>query len=264
MRADALAGETVTTDGEGDGATADDLIETSVTTPNAGPITIEESASTSVSSGYSLLGHQVTISAPDATATSPLVLVFRVDASAIPAWYELGWIGIVRNGAWVGDCTGAAGAATPDPCLARRERLADGDVQLTIRTSRASTWQVLAPRRQPVEIDVKPADSANVIKLSSQEFPVAILSTPAFNATTQIKRASIRFGRTGSEDSLRVGKSGPACGNTDVNGDRLPDLVCHVVTSKTGFTTGTTEALLRAEAVDGARVEGRDAVRVSK
>jgi hypothetical protein len=121
------AGGTLSTDSEGDGATPADPVETSVTTPLAGPVSIAESAATAASpTAFSFLGQQVQISAPAATPANPLVLVFRLDASNAV-------LQVFRNGVAVPDCPG-------DPCVAARSTLSDGDVQLTVRTSVASTW----------------------------------------------------------------------------------------------------------------------------
>lgn len=121
------AGGTLTTDSEGDGATPADPVETSVTTPVAGLVSIAESAMTApATTAFSFLGQQVQITAPAATSADPLVIVFRLDAS-------IAALQVFRNGVAVPDCPG-------DPCVAGRATLADGDVELTVRTSAASTW----------------------------------------------------------------------------------------------------------------------------
>ena len=134
------SGGTVTSDSEADGATPDDPVETSVTSPNAGSVSIAEAPSGSVSSGYGFLSQGVRITAPAASAGSPLVFVFRIDASQIPPGYTAATIAIFRNGTLVGACSGAAGVASPDPCVSARVTLGDGDAQLTVLTSSASLW----------------------------------------------------------------------------------------------------------------------------
>jgi hypothetical protein len=134
-------GETVDTDPEGDGATADDPVETAVTSPNAGTVTVDERPlSASPPPNYEFLGQEVAISAPAASAADPLVLVFRVDASLLPADAGPGDIVPFRTGTAVPACTGAAGTASPDPCLASTVLESDGDVSLTVLTSAASLW----------------------------------------------------------------------------------------------------------------------------
>ncbi len=66
------------------------------------------------------------------------MLVFRIDASRIPPGEDETTISVFRNGVPVAECTGAG--AVPDPCIATRTLLGDGDVQLTVRTSAASLW----------------------------------------------------------------------------------------------------------------------------
>jgi hypothetical protein len=65
------AGGTVTTDTESDGATAEDPVETSVTSPSAGTISIlEEEAATPPPAAFQVVGQQVQITAPPATAAA--------------------------------------------------------------------------------------------------------------------------------------------------------------------------------------------------
>jgi hypothetical protein len=124
-----VAGQTLTTDTEGNGATATDPFETAVTTPNAGFASISESTTSIAADAFSFLGWQVQISAPAATTASPLVLVFRLDASIVPA----GKLYVFRNGVALTDCPG-------DPCVSQRSTLTDGDAELVARTSSASQW----------------------------------------------------------------------------------------------------------------------------
>jgi hypothetical protein len=137
------AGGTASTDSEADGATPEDPVETSVTLPAgvAGSVSIAEAAVTEIEpAGFTFFGQQVNIAAPTATAAAPLVLVFRLDASIIPAGHDLS-LQVFRNGAAVATCAAGAGmAASPDPCVAARQRHADGDVEVTVRTSAASNW----------------------------------------------------------------------------------------------------------------------------
>jgi len=135
----AQAGEEVTTDGEGDGATADDGLETSVTVPVAGQVSIRERNAGPVD-GFGLLGWTVQIEAPAGTADNPLVLAFEIDQSLVPAGQTASTIQLLRNGIALPACAGAAGTASPDPCVSERETQADGDVVLTALTSAASTW----------------------------------------------------------------------------------------------------------------------------
>ncbi len=134
------AGGTVTTDTENDGATPSDPLETTVTTPNAGEIILEEQAATGTPpGGFTLIGKQVNITAPTATAANPLTFVFRIDASRIPSGEDENTITVFRNNVAVANCPGSS-VASPDPCVSGRQLLGDGDVQLTVKTSAASQW----------------------------------------------------------------------------------------------------------------------------
>jgi hypothetical protein len=135
------AGGTLSTDREGDGATPASPVETAVTTPIAGTVTILEQGASSTSTAFTFLGQQVFINAPVATAAFPLRLVFRLEATLPGA--NAATLQVFRNGVQVPACTGAG--ATPDPCLSSRTTLPDGDVQFVVLTSAASTWTFGTP-----------------------------------------------------------------------------------------------------------------------
>lgn len=119
----------------------------------------------------------------------------------------------------------------------------------------------VSPPSIEVTIDIKPGNQTNPINpKSSGKIPVAILSTPDFNAPSEVDKTSLTFGRTGDEFSL------VSCNRRgeDVNGDGLKDLVCHFKTKLTGFLFGDTEGILKGQTVDGVAIEGRDAVRISR
>jgi hypothetical protein len=133
-------GGTVTTDPGGGGPSPTDPLEVSVTTPTGGPVSIDEGPGAGTPpAGFTFLGQQVTISAPAATPTLPLRLVFTVDPSLFPAGESIQTIQVFRNGALVGECPGSA-TASPDPCVSARVELADGSGRLTVLTSQASVW----------------------------------------------------------------------------------------------------------------------------
>jgi len=139
----------------------------------------------------------------------------------------------------------------------------DYDVTLTVTTfdgRSASTTQTVQVRTQfTYTIDIKPGSQTNPINPgSSSKIPVAILSTPDFNAPLEVDRASLTFGSTGNEHSLvSCNKKG-----TDVNGDGLKDLMCHFKTKLAGFKFGDTEGILRGLTLGGVSIEARDVVRV--
>ena len=117
-----------------------------------------------------------------------------------------------------------------------------------------------------VRIDIKPSSDPNSINTKSKGVvPVAILSTAGFSAPSLIDRESLTFGYSGDEESLQRRKNGnPNCGEEDVNGDGVLDVVCHFNTQDTGLQVGDTEGILKGETVDGVRIEGRDSVRIVK
>jgi cysteine-rich repeat protein len=143
------AGGSVGTDLENDGATATDPIETTVTSPVGGTISVlETTPPVGVAGPYLLLGREVRITAPTATPEAPLTIDFVLDVSAL-AGEDEDTLVVFRNGVAVGTCTGAAGHAEPSPCITLRERLPDGDVHLRVLTAAASTWDVAAYTCEP-------------------------------------------------------------------------------------------------------------------
>jgi len=133
------ANATITTDNEGDGATANDVVESSVTSPNPGSIDITERESqTSSPPGFALLGEEVQIMAPPASVGAPLSLVFRLDGAIIPSGQDETTIVVFKDGIAVPACTGAP-SAVPDPCVANRTLVGD-DAMLTVLTTTASDW----------------------------------------------------------------------------------------------------------------------------
>jgi hypothetical protein len=109
-----------------------------------------------------------------------------------------------------------------------------------------------------VDISIKPGATAPVpINAGSHgNIPVAIISTPTFNAVTDVEVSSLTFGRTGKEQSLAFCNTG----GEDVNGDGLPDLVCHFETQSTGFQSGDTLGILMGKTAQGAAIVGQEAI----
>lgn len=138
----AAAGQTVTSDVAGAGATSGIPLVTTIQTPNAGTVSIS-SGEGDAPAGFSALGVPLQIEAPPATAGQPLVITLIVDATAIEDDVGLASLQVARNGSVVVDCTGSPGVASPDPCVASRTLLADGDAALTVLTSAASLWGVV-------------------------------------------------------------------------------------------------------------------------
>ena len=98
-------------------ATADDPFETSVTSPNAGIVTITEtSANRAPPAGFTFADGQVEITAPTASTADPLVLTARIHDSALPSGFDPMTEGrVFRDGVQVLSCSGPG--AMPDPCV---------------------------------------------------------------------------------------------------------------------------------------------------
>lgn len=137
------AGGTVSSDGEDDGVTIDDPVETTITSPNGGKVTIKEGPvdREDEPEDFEFFGQQVEITAPDATAKDPLVLEFTLHESTLPEEAEGDKVDMFRNAMQIArECTGEDGVAEPDPCMAGID--VDGDeIHITALTSRASWWR---------------------------------------------------------------------------------------------------------------------------
>ena len=115
-----------------------------------------------------------------------------------------------------------------------------------------------------VRIDIKPESADNVINAGDNgTHGVAILSDASFNAPTQVVQSSIRFGRTGQEDSIDKKPSGEfKCIGKDVNADAKADLVCQFMTGAAGFQAGDNVGILTAKLQDNTVIEGSDTVKL--
>jgi hypothetical protein len=109
--------------------------------------------------GYSILGQQMVIEGPAATAAAPYTLTLMINEAAL-AGTAVADVQILRNGVPVADCTDPV-AAVPDPCVAERQPLSpDGagpprppapggststaatGARVTVRTAHFSTWSL--------------------------------------------------------------------------------------------------------------------------
>ncbi|MGH9509635.1 MAG: Kelch repeat-containing protein [Terriglobales bacterium] len=126
------------------------------------------------------------------------------------------------------------------------------------------TWILTAANGIPVltvRIDIKPGSSPNSINLGSAgTIPVAILSTPDFDAPAEVDPDSLRL--AGAAVNL-IGKSRRfQCSSQDVNGDGLPDLVCHFDTAQFFIEVGESVAVLEGQTLSGQPIRGEDSVRI--
>lgn len=116
-----------------------------------------------------------------------------------------------------------------------------------------------APPVIEVTIDIKPGSDPNSINPGSKgKIPVAVLSTPDFDASSEVDQDSLTFGRTGDENSLAFCSPSPE----DVNFDGYGDLVCHFYTQMTGFQASDTKGILKGQTADGVPLEGWDWVNI--
>jgi len=110
-----------------------------------------------------------------------------------------------------------------------------------------------------IGIDVKPGDrqrAAPINPKSKGSIPVALLSSPTFKPL-EAEQGSIRFGATGDEDSLlRCHKEGAY-----LNGDEIPDLVCHFDTQAANFGPETLSAIIKGKTPKG-KFEGRGDLKI--
>jgi hypothetical protein len=135
-------GGSATTDPVGTGASPTSPLQVKVTSPNAGSISILVATNSTAPSGFSTLGWQAAITAPPASAAAPLQITFTLDASLILAGQSEKTVQVFDNGTQLPDCSIFNGTATPDPCVSARVIFSNGDVELDVLSSTASssTW----------------------------------------------------------------------------------------------------------------------------
>lgn len=111
---------------------------------------------------------------------------------------------------------------------------------------------------QSVQILIKPgaAPPVPINAASKGKIPVAILSTSTFDAVANVDPSSLTFGHNGDEQSLAFCDTA----GEDVNGDGLPDLVCHFRTRLAGFQSGDTVGILRGKTVQGVPILGQEPI----
>ena len=181
----ASPGDTVTTDTEGDGATPQDPVETSVTTPQGGIVIITERLVTGAAPfSFVFLGNTVRVTAPPATVSDPLRITFTIDATLV-AGHSPSAIQVFKDGVVVPDCAPGTSNADPDPCVAGRTVGSDGDVDIQVRSSTASTWNIgvaaVTPTPTPTPTPVPPTPTATSVPPAPT--PTATSVSPAATPT---------------------------------------------------------------------------------
>src|SRR5207244_3350423 len=106
-----------------------------------------------------------------------------------------------------------------------------------------------------VIIDIKPGSTPNSINVrNSGVIPVAILTTPSFDATT-VNAATVRFGPGSAVEAHGRGHV------EDVDGDGDLDLMLHFRTEEAAIPCGATSATLTGQTAGGQAITGTDSVR---
>lgn len=190
-------------------------------------------------------------SAPDTTLRATLTLAGDALCSTSPARQQDSLIVVPAHGSesvaasWVVSC--------PTPALRTfgvQVDLAVGEPHLEAQPRRATlTW---------VPTDIKPNSDPNSLNVGRPGVvSVAVLSTAGFDATTQVNRATLKWGPTGTEaDVVRCGSP------EDANGDGLADLVCKFRLSDAQFEPGDDLGYLTGLLADGATFMSADRVRI--
>ena len=112
-----------------------------------------------------------------------------------------------------------------------------------------------------VGIDIKPGNSRNPIDPKSRgTIKVAILSTADFNAPKMVNTASLRFGHTGNELSLRRCKR--KAHDVSRPKDGFADLICFFSTRAAAFTSTDTQGKLTGVTVTGQPFFGSDLITI--
>lgn len=203
--AELTGGGTVTTDPTGAGATAEVPVQTAITAPAsvAGTVSVQtQETSTATPTGISLLGTELVLEGPAATAQQPYTVAFTVEST------ELGTVDpadlqVFRNGEPVADCSDPV-AAVPDPCVASRSTVSGPgtDAVVTVRTSHFSTWNL----------------GTLDYTLTGPSAPVDPL--PAVNSARAGSAIPVKFGLGGDRgldvfaDGYPVLRAGSSCGTT--------------------------------------------------
>lgn len=136
---------------EPDPATPSSPVAAGVAVPatgSGGSVSIVVTSSVATApTGYDFVGKTVVVEAPAATAEDPLSLTFRIDPSALPPGVDASSVVIQRDGIPIGACLAPNDpVAAPDPCVKSRSTLPEGDVELVVLSSHASTWTTVVPR----------------------------------------------------------------------------------------------------------------------
>ena len=110
-----------------------------------------------------------------------------------------------------------------------------------------------------VDIDIKPRRDPNLIRTGGGgKIVVAILSSPDFNAPTDVDQGLLTFGALGDEQSLA------SCAKKakDVDGNGLLDLLCRFNKATAGFLQGDISGVLKGQTLNGVPFIGTAVVEI--
>jgi probable HAF family extracellular repeat protein len=226
------AGGTVSTS-TGDGtASPSDPVNTSITTPMDGTVTINEtSVSQPETTGFSFFGQQINIEAPQASVQNPLSLKFVVDSSLMPSGTDHNTMQLFRDGVRIEACDSGASATTasPDPCVKQRSQLPDGDASITVLSSHASAWNLgVAQAGTPL--------------YSFKGFFQPVDKLPTINSVKAGAAVPVRFS-LGGDRGLDIFAAGyPISGRTPIDPSASLDAIEQTVTASSSglsYSTGT-------------------------
>ena len=128
------AGGSLSSGPPGASPTKKDPLIATVTSGTAGNVTFTKTTGGPAAPGYSVLGYGMVITAPAASVSQPLVLVFDVAADSLPVGATASSLTVFRDGVPIGPCS-----ASVDPCVSS-QTLVNGVIHITVLSSHASTW----------------------------------------------------------------------------------------------------------------------------
>ncbi len=163
VRGELAAGGSLTTDTERDYVTLGDPLEVTVNSPVAGEVTIQEQHVSTSDPYWTSISQNAIVSAPEASAVSPITIEFLIHSSLIEPSIPQRKIVIARDEVPVRRCDKESLSADPDPCWVSKQR-DDGNLLLTVRTSEASEWDIGVDRKAPAAptlFGTRPSSPAN-------------------------------------------------------------------------------------------------------
>jgi hypothetical protein len=135
--------------------------------------------------------------------------------------------------------------------------MADTAERWHIDTSKGGYASTVDTTAFPVKVEVAPGSKQKNIT-AKRPVPVAILSSDGFDATHDIDRSTLSFNGALLEPDTKNSKQ-PRCTDRDVNGDKLPDLVCDVTFAASPKSTVVQSVTVEAMSIFGWNIVGSSA-----